>query len=183
MIYYTSDLHFSHNNIIQYCRRPFVDGDEMNSEMIRRWNETVSDDDTIYYLGDFSLGKASEIESLVASLKGHKHLVYGNHDQATLGKHRKAAWESVQSELYIEDDGMVVWLNHYPYGKDIFDKRGLYRPPASRNWDIALNGHCHNEWKINKYNSVNCGGDNWDFYPQTLRQLIEKTEWSGKIKI
>src|SRR6266851_5659198 len=40
-IWFTSDTHFHHENIIDYCRRPFAHAYEMNNEMIRRWNEVV----------------------------------------------------------------------------------------------------------------------------------------------
>ena len=57
MIFFTSDHHFYHSNIIKYCQRPFHSVEEMNEEMIRRWNSVVGVDDTVYYLGDFSLAK------------------------------------------------------------------------------------------------------------------------------
>jgi len=179
MIYYISDNHWSHANIIKYCKRPFNDVEEMNSEMIRRWNETVTPEDTVYYLGDFALGKGEDIVPLVASLNGQKHLIYGNHDEGSLSKHRQAEWLTIQPELYADDNGRVVWMSHYPlYKNPIPDKRNLVRPKASRNWHISLCGHCHNEWQISDAGCINVGADNWDFTPQTLDQLIEKNNWS-----
>jgi len=183
MIYYISDNHWNHANIILHCNRPFKNVEEMNAEMTKRWNETVKQEDTVYYLGDFSLGKGSDIEPLVASLRGELYLVYGNHDKKALSKHKKAKWLSIQDDLYIQDGNQIVWLNHFPYGKNVPDDRGFKRPSASRNWDIALCGHVHNKWLINEYNCINVGGDNFDFIPQTLEQLITKTGWSRKIKI
>lgn len=52
---WTSDLHLGHANIIRYCDRPFADVREMNDELIRRWNETVSSDDEVWVLGDVAL--------------------------------------------------------------------------------------------------------------------------------
>lgn len=179
MIYYISDNHWNHANIIKYCNRPFADVDEMDFEMTKRWNEIVKAEDTVYYLGDFALGKGEDIAPLVASLNGQKHLIYGNHDEKALSKHHQADWLSIKAEDYIDDNGRIVWMSHYPlYKKIITDKRNLVRPKATRNWDISLCGHCHNEWQISDAGCINVGSDNYLFYPQTLDQLIEKNNWS-----
>ena len=181
MIYFSSDTHYFHARIIEYCKRPFNSVDEMNSEMIRRWNEVVKPEDTVYHLGDFALGKSEQIAPIVQSLNGKKYFVPGNHD--SLGPHRDAGWISIEKNMYIEDSGYIVWLNHFPYSSEPPYNPKHVRPKAIRNWDIALCGHVHEKWLINKYNSINVGVDNLDFYPQTLQQLIEKSGWSGKIKI
>ena len=55
-IWFTSDTHFSHCNIIKYCNRPFKDVDEMNKILIQNWNNVVRPDDIVWHLGDFALG-------------------------------------------------------------------------------------------------------------------------------
>ncbi|MEJ7707010.1 MAG: hypothetical protein WKF82_06805 [Nocardioidaceae bacterium] len=59
-VYFTSDTHFSHANIIRLCNRPFADVDEMDEAIIERWNATVTSADTVYHLGDVALGQLSQ---------------------------------------------------------------------------------------------------------------------------
>lgn len=55
-LFFTSDTHFFHANIIKYANRPFGSVEEMNEELIRCWNETVPEDGVVYHLGNFSFG-------------------------------------------------------------------------------------------------------------------------------
>ena len=81
-IFFTSDTHFGHANIIKYCARPFASVQEMNRELIARWNAVVGPRDTVYHLGDFAFGKASEAPTFLRKLNGAKKiLIRGNHDR------------------------------------------------------------------------------------------------------
>ena len=51
-IWYTSDLHFGHRNVIRFCERPFENEKEMGKALIENWNETVGDNDIVFVIGD-----------------------------------------------------------------------------------------------------------------------------------
>ena len=55
-IFFTSDTHFGHAKIIEYLNRPFATAEEMDEQLAVRWNEIVGEKDTVYHLGDFTLG-------------------------------------------------------------------------------------------------------------------------------
>lgn len=52
MIYFISDTHFGHANIVKMCEQPYPDVEAMNEALIAAWNERVHGDDTIYIIGD-----------------------------------------------------------------------------------------------------------------------------------
>ena len=59
-VFFTSDTHFNHTNILKFCDRPFKNVEEMNETMIANWNCIVGMDDDVFHLGDFFLGGAAE---------------------------------------------------------------------------------------------------------------------------
>ena len=100
MIYFTSDTHFYHNNIVQLCDRPFRDYDEMHRTLVLNWNSMVRDTDEIYILGDFiHKGNGEEANKILKKLKGKKYLIRGNHDK------------------YLEDihfdQNLFIWVKDY----------------------------------------------------------------------
>ena len=84
MIYYTSDLHFGHKNIIKYENRPFESIEDMTEGLIERWNNKVTNNDVVYILGDFALKNSymnkAKILECFKRLNGYKYLVPGNHE-------------------------------------------------------------------------------------------------------
>ena len=79
-VFFTSDTHFGHKNIIKYCNRPFSDIDEMNKVLINNWNKVVSEGDIVFHLGDFAFGGFPLWESIRSRLNGSIYLIRGNHD-------------------------------------------------------------------------------------------------------
>ena len=78
--FYISDLHFGHKNVLGFDNRPFTSVEEMNEELIRRWNSVVSDGDIVYVLGDMFWMKPNDAMPIIDRLNGQIFLVKGNHD-------------------------------------------------------------------------------------------------------
>lgn len=87
--FYISDTHLGHSGIIRYDNRPFMNVDEMDETIIQRWNDVVSDADTVYVLGDFSWYKEDKTLEILNRLSGRKVLIKGNHDRVSPRVSRK----------------------------------------------------------------------------------------------
>jgi len=78
-IWFISDTHFGHENVIRYCRPQYASLDEMEGDIIDRWNETVGPQDLVYHLGDFGW-KTADAKRVRSMPNGTIRLVVGNHD-------------------------------------------------------------------------------------------------------
>lgn len=101
MQFFTSDLHFCHENVISYSNRPFTTVDEMNETLISRWNGKISKQDTVYILGDVAFANAAKTAEILDRLQGQKILVYGNHDR-NIRKNKTLRDKFVKCEDYLE---------------------------------------------------------------------------------
>lgn len=174
-IYFTSDQHFSHTNVIKYCNRPYPDVHSMNKDMVERYNAIVQAEDTVYMLGDFALDERV-VPKILPMLKGHKHLIVGNHDRCHPRRSRHATFkqrylnwgfETINIEATLEE----FTLSHFPYGGE--DSGHEARYPEWRPKDEGKNllcGHIHEKWKI-KDRMYNVGVDVNNFTPVSLDQI------------
>ena len=81
MIFYIADMHFGHENVLRFDNRPFQETAPMDDMLIQNWNARVTDDDTVYVLGDAFWKNEENSVNILQQLKGHKHLIQGNHDR------------------------------------------------------------------------------------------------------
>ena len=54
MIWFTSDTHFGHANVLKFSERPWDDIYDMNHALIENINACAEPSDELYILGDFS---------------------------------------------------------------------------------------------------------------------------------
>ena len=173
--FFTSDTHFGHGNIIKYCSRPFRDVRHMDTELIRRWNERVKPEDTVFHLGDFQFKNSAggnQDEGLVLAdkdfywkqLNGHIIHVHGNHDNNNARK-------SIIAHIVVNFSGFNVGLCHDP--ADFLESTQCC--PISY-W---LVGHIHQNWRhrwvghqLEKL-QINVGVDVWRFMPITMEEVLK----------
>ena len=113
-VWFTSDSHFYHANIIKYCNRPFASVEEMNEKLIENWNSVVGKDDIVWCLGDFCLGpdQKKHIPELVSKLNGRINLILGNHDHNSVKFYYDAGFNRVYDRKVIINDFVI--LTHAP---------------------------------------------------------------------
>jgi calcineurin-like phosphoesterase family protein len=170
-IFFTSDTHFGHVNILAYCDRPFTDINHMNEMMIQRWNAVVGLGDTVYHLGDFSMGPKENV-NIRKRLNGKVILIKGNHDKKD-EIHKAAGFDEIHRYLEIEVDGYKLFLAHIPMHLDAGERwypADLKISPPEH-YDYFLCGHVHQQWK-RKGKTINVGVDQWNMIPQTLSELL-----------
>lgn len=176
--FYISDWHYGHKNVLGFDNRPFTNIEQMNEELIRRWNSVVSAGDLVYILGDMFWCTPKIAAPIMEQLNGQKILVKGNHDRWHDSKFDKL-FVKIDEYMEIEDEGRNVVLCHYPI-------------PCFKNhfygW-IHLYGHVHNsfEWNMMEHqrflmeelydrqcNMINVGAMMpWiDYTPRTLNEII-----------
>jgi calcineurin-like phosphoesterase family protein len=163
-VYFTSDHHFGHAAARSFYRRPFSSVDEMDREMIERWNLVVGLSDEVWYLGDFAVRQSAErMEHLLSVLHGRKHLITGNNDDRTVTG--CPGWASVQTYAEITVDSTKVVLCHYPFR--------TWRDMAKG--AVNLHGHSHGKLKPLRY-QFDVGVDVWDFRPTRLERMLSGTK-------
>jgi calcineurin-like phosphoesterase family protein len=177
-IFFTSDFHFGHTNVIRFDGRPFKDVDEMNQSLIDNWNSVVSDEDIVFYLGDLSHRCRPEmVKELVDQLKGKIHFILGNHDRyrdiSRLNRFEKIY--DYGTDISVKDDDanrgyQDIVMCHYPILSWNKGHHGAWQ----------LHGHCHQslhknpdmEW-FYKRKVIDAGCNGWDYTPISYTQLKE----------
>ena len=164
MIYYTADLHFHYAPMLP--GRPFDTVEEMDEALIRGWNETVADGDTVYVVGDVGYNGGHVPLDALRRLRGRKHLIRGNHDTGFADAGRLyECFETVTDFNEIDDVESHILLCHYPI---IYRKRGY-----------MIHGHLHHgrgeEYQMLRElpKVLNAGVDVNFYRPVTLEQLVE----------
>lgn len=157
-IFFTSDSHFGHANVIQYSGRPFTGTDHMREVLIARWNERVQSQDTVYHLGDLFLCSQEAAQKIRARLNGSICLILGNHDKTASSLPHLFEW--VKDMYYLRYEGRRIMLCHYAMR--------TWRNSSHGSWHLY--GHSHGNMPGIGY-SMDVGVDCHDFYPISFAQV------------
>ena len=168
--FFISDCHFGHKNIIKYCDRPYSSVNEMDEDMIQKWNKKVHKNDNVYIIGDLFYFQIDNITSILNRLKGKKILIRGNHDDFFLKKININKY--FVDVLYYQEIRLrrnELTLCHYP----------LYSWKNSRRSNSYLIfGHVHNnrdmywfDYYCQNDKALNAGVDINNFEPVSFEEL------------
>lgn len=173
MIYLISDTHFGQQSIIPYCKRPFSSVEDMNNKLIENWNNTVTENDTVYFLGDLSFCKTEQTRDICNRLNGYKIIILGNHDRDKSSKYyREIGFNEVfenPTKLYYTDNNFnirSVLLSH--------------EPQYISNKDFNIHGHIHDSKIENEYPDMSPANhlcvcvERIDYRPISLKEIKEK---------
>ena len=188
--WFYSDPHFGHENIIEYCDRPFKNKDEMKEEMIQSYNNLVSPGDLVIFTGDvfFHHGK-DEMKETLDRMHGRKILVRGNHDHKPRTMMNAGFHISVESmELVIANERVLI--SHYPFAmpryrykiltffNKIKRKLGLKIKPLEKyhhkrptnKGQFLIHGHTHDKIAY-KGRQIHVGVDAWGYKPVNIQEI------------
>lgn len=185
-IFFTSDLHFGHENVIRFDGRPFKTVEEMDEELIRRWNAKVGKGDLVYVLGDFIWKTRSEdAPNLINKLNGQIILIKGNHDRFLHNSKAKNALSGIK-----DYDDICVTLEDGTKRRCILSHYFIPMYNGHRYQAIHLHGHSHftdeADMEIDfarqlnrrscRNEIYNVGCMYWNYEPVTLDEILKHGE-------
>lgn len=158
-VFFTSDTHYSHAGIIRMANRPFASIQEMDNELIHRFNAVVPPDGVTYHLGDFSLGGIVS-STIRKRLNGRIHLCPGNHSKRSLME--PELWESISPMYEICIDGQLITLCHYAMLAWYKRHKGAW----------MLHGDAHGGLRDDpEARRLDVGVDCWEYAPVSMSQI------------
>lgn len=183
-IFFVSDNHYGHSNIIGFCKRPFENVEEMDKKLIENWNNKVPKDGIVFHLGDFAWGGYNVWKNFREQLNGDIILIKGNHDIKNLTPQAVGLFKDVTQQMRIEIEGRKIWLNHFP----LLCYSGTYRDLQGLEYNLF--GHTHLSNHLSRNNGKDCercfnnlfptqydvGVDFNDFSPISWYEVNEKIQ-------
>jgi calcineurin-like phosphoesterase family protein len=183
-VFFTSDCHFDHANIIKFCDRPFWRNNDlvgegkiasrvwvsdkrkieccqwMNETLVKKWNSKVKNEDIIYHIGDFAFKGSNNTRKWEEKLNGSIVHIQGNHDLNNGVK-------TFIVKCIMEFGNKSILVQHHP-------PHTIQEIPE---WcDFVLCGHVHDKWKhkvIEGIPIINVGVDVWDFEPVSVESILK----------
>lgn len=170
-------MHLNHDNILEYCNRPFKDALTALHQMTVNFNQKMREEDRAVHVGDFMSrgnvkGKPSlpfRFDQLRRLFNGQWSFLRGNHDENNGVK-------CLCTFLWTEIGPYKAFVGHYPMAHPIFPYSEKIEEYIHMTCDLVICGHVHNAWKttfINGVLHINVGVDVWDFFPVSDGELIQ----------
>jgi calcineurin-like phosphoesterase family protein len=121
-LFFTSDTHFFHKQVLVHNNRPFKDLEDHDNGMIDNWNSVVPEDGNIFMAGDFAFtGDIGKIRDLIDRLNGKIWWIMGNHDfsnkldRSIIAQMVDGRQMDTATVLLKEDNNQRLFISHYPH--------------------------------------------------------------------
>lgn len=167
-VFFTSDEHYEHRNIIEYCNRPFKTVEEMTETLVANHNSKVQKGDLTCHLGDI-FWRTMKLEAAIQildKLNGQHVFIRGNHDEVLekLAKagHRKLVGLYDVKKIKPRSQYPAIWLSHYAHRVW----------PASHKGSWHAYGHTHAVLPDFRY-SHDVGVDMNGYYPISIDEFAQ----------
>jgi calcineurin-like phosphoesterase family protein len=161
--FYTADLHFGHERIIELAYRPFKTVEEMDKVLIENWNRKIGRNDLIYIIGDFGLINTSKYKEYANRLNGQKYLILGNHDRP-----HPEGFIGISQYHTVRDGNYKVLMFHWA----IECWQGRWEKDKPDKVVIHLHGHSHGLLQTKIENRFDVGVDCWNYEPVELKEIL-----------
>lgn len=166
--YYTSDLHFNHENLIKSGFRTFDSVSQVDDLIINNINRKVGVNDTLFILGDLMMSHSEQfLESALECIKcKNKFIILGNHD-------------NLNKLMKLKEKGVICNVKPWDVKKDKafgieLSVALFHHPVLDHRADICLHGHSHGMLENAPIDLFDVGVDCWDFEPVTLEDILSK---------
>jgi calcineurin-like phosphoesterase family protein len=174
-VFFTSDTHFRHRNIIKHDGRPYSSADEMNAALIANWNSKVQSNDTVFHLGDVGVGAAKALREILDRLNGRIYLIKGNHDDSATRAVCRDRFEWIKDYYFATFRNGEIKIALFHYALRVWDRchRGSWH----------LYGHSHG--RLPPEDGRLCfdiGVNSWNYYPLSFDEVCAKME-TRRIKL
>lgn len=181
-VFFTGDLHFGHENALVFDKRPFKTVEEMDAELVRRWNAKVGKGDLVYVLGDMIWKtRNDDAPTLIKSLNGQIILIKGNHDRFLHNAKAKEVFAGIK-----DYDDICVTLEDGTVRRCILSHYFIPMYNGHRHNAIHLHAHSHcseeADYEIefaNYLNKIGCRNEiynvgcmYWNYEPVTLDEIL-----------
>ena len=169
MLYFTSDLHLGHENIIPFTGRPWKDAAEMGEALICNINDTVGESDQLCILGDVAYrGRTADVLPLLRRIRcRHIQLIVGNHDRDWS---EDGVFERIDSYREVKYNKTKFVMCHYP----IMTWNGIFQGSVHVHGHIHSAGPGYNEaQRVKGYCRYDVGVDANGYRPVSCAQIRE----------
>lgn len=199
-VFFSSDLHIGHANVIEYSNRPFRDIEHMYRVLLNNFNSTIPKGGVCYFLGDMGFN-SSMLKKFLSELHMTKILVAGNHDSGYNSMYN-SGFDAVMHGAVMQIAGERVTMSHCPlqgvFREDTTNMRG-HTP--GENWhkekknakysftdegQFHISGHLHsgpnnkNGTKAKLDRQYDIGVDGNNFYPVSISKI---ESWIAQTKM